>query len=233
MNENLNKKKSDYLLELALEEWLEQDPDMVKYKDAETTQCHEFSEEHKKHMKKIFRMADKVEEKAKRKYRTVQIAASIAFFLCFSTITVTQVEAFRLPIVRFFMEIKEKSALIGSYAENRLQLSIEYEQYVPTYVPDNYVVVDVKEFDSGFYIKYESEKDYTWYRYCYWNQKENLDCDVENGTISEMEINGYPAVVIKKQDEIRIIVNSEMQRFYINGHISYEDAVKILSSINF
>lgn len=55
MSKDLKQKKSDYLLELALEEQLEQDEDMKKYPLPEDVEHpHVFSEEHEKcNFKKI------------------------------------------------------------------------------------------------------------------------------------------------------------------------------------
>ncbi len=60
MSRNLDEKKSDYLLELALEEQLENDEDMRHWEQLEQENLpHEFSEQHKKRMRKIFRKANK------------------------------------------------------------------------------------------------------------------------------------------------------------------------------
>lgn len=232
MSDDLNQKKSDYLLELALEESLQQDPLMLKYQSVDEN-VHEFSEEHKKRMKKIFKMAEKVEHRAAHRRRNYQIAAGIAVFLCVSTVAVTRVEAFRLPIIRFFMEMKEKSTLIGAQTENRVGLSDKYAGYEPSYVLDGYTVVQVKEYDNGFHIKYECEDGQTWYQYSYWENKENVDADSEDGSVQEETINGHPAMVVRKDDEIRISINNGAERFYLNGTIPYDEAVKIISSINF
>ena len=87
MKRDFYKKKRDYLLELALEERLEKDPDMIKYgDDVEEKYPYTFSLEHEKRMKKIFKMADRVERKFWYKRKRYQIAAGIAFFFCFSTV---------------------------------------------------------------------------------------------------------------------------------------------------
>ncbi len=62
MSENIKKKKSDYLLELALEEQLKFDEEMLKYEKMEKeAPDHVFSKEHNEKMQKIFKMADKGE----------------------------------------------------------------------------------------------------------------------------------------------------------------------------
>lgn len=232
MNRNLNKKKSDYLLELALEERLEQDQYMQKYKE-DGENLHEFSEKYNKRIKKLFKMAEKVERKAARRQRNYRIAAGVAIFLCISTVVVTKVEAFRLPVVRLFMEIKEKSALIGTEQANKLQLTNAYANYEPAYVPKGYVVVAVEEDEDGFYVKYEEAAGDNWYMFHYWARINVIDADNEEGVVYKENINGRPAIIIQKDDEIRISINVKMQRFYLTGTISYEEAVKIMGSINF
>ena len=121
MNTELKDKKSDLLLELALEERLEHDPDILRYRSSEELETvHRFSEEHDKRMKKIFKMAERTEKRAARRKRKLQMVAGISLFLCISAVTVSQVEAFRLPIVQFFMEVKERSTLIRSQTDDSL-----------------------------------------------------------------------------------------------------------------
>lgn len=233
MGREFKDKKSEYILKLALEESLKYDPDMVKYKSGKGVEHpHVFSKEHHERMKTIFKMAERAERRAKRRQTYRRVAAGVAVFLCLSSVMVSQVEAFRLPVIRFFVEMKEKSTLFGSHAESHLGLSEENRQYEPAYVPEGYVAVAVEEDKSGFYIKYKNKQDQNWYTYNYWNEFEEIDADTENGTVQNQMINGNPVAVIRKDDEIRVILSIGTQRFYVNGTIPYEEAVKILESLN-
>lgn len=234
MENDLKKKKSDSLLKLALEEEMLQDEDMRKYlSDDEIEAPHEFSERHNKRMKQLLKKADKVEHQTAYRRRKFQIAAGVAMFLCLSTVTVTQVEAFRLPILQFFMDIKEKSARLGIYEENRLKLADEYRDYEPEYMPEGYVVVSVEQNKRGFTIQCESEGNQYWYRYQYYAEMGNLNVDTETGSVKEETINGKPAIVIEKAGEIRIIVDIGRQRFCLDGEIPYDEAVKIMESVKY
>ncbi len=232
MSEDLRKKKSESLLKLALEEQLEQDEQMLKYSEnRERENIHVFSKEHEERMKKIFKMADKVERKAKYKQKYRQLVAGIVIFLCVSAITVTNVEALRVPIVRFFKEIQEKSTLLGAIGKENQVVSEKFQKYVPTYVPEDYVIVEVEEDVERFYIKYENSKDNTIYIYYYWDDMNVASVDTEEGSIQEININGNLAYVIKKKHEIRISMNKGTQRFYLNGKLSYKEALKVMKSI--
>ena len=62
MSEDIEKKKSNYLLELALEEQWEKDTEMKKYEKIEETEpVHVFSKDHEERMREIFKMADEID----------------------------------------------------------------------------------------------------------------------------------------------------------------------------
>lgn len=232
MSEDLRKKKSESLLKLALEEQLEQDEEMLKYSEnSERENIHVFSKEHEEKMKKIFKMADKVERKAKYKQKYRQLVAGVVIFLCFSTVTVTNVEAFKLPIIQFFKEVQEKYTLFGVKGEESQIVSEQFQQYVPTYVPEDYVIVEVEEDVKRFCIKYENSKDNSVYIYYYWDEMNVAVVDTEEGIVQEINIYGNSAYVVEKKNEIKININKGTQRFYLNGRVSYEDAIKIMESI--
>lgn len=100
-------------------------------------------------------------------WKNYKIAAAAAVILCLSTVTVTRVEAFRLPIVRFFMEIKEQSTFFGLQEKKRVALSDKFQRYEPMYIPEGYVVIATEEDKNGFYIGYENEKEKRKYTYSY------------------------------------------------------------------
>ena len=76
MSEDIEKKKSNYLLELALEEQWEKDTEMKKYEKIEETEpVHVFSKDHEERMREIFKMADEVENRSRKCKRYRQIAA--------------------------------------------------------------------------------------------------------------------------------------------------------------
>lgn len=232
--DDLKKRKSDSILKLALEEEMLQDADLLKYmSDDEKENPHEFSERHNRRMKKLYKMADKVEHRAAYRRRNFQIAAGMAVFLCVSVVAVTQVEAFRLPILQFFMDIKEKSTHLGIHKENQLKLADHFCDYEPDYTPEGYVVVSLEQDESGFSIRYESEGGQSWYNYHYSRVMGNLNIDSENGDISEEIINGTPAVVIQKDDEIRIIIDIGAHRFCLEGVLPIEEAKKVMNSIKY
>lgn len=231
MSRNLDEKKSDYLLELALEEQLENDEDMRHWEQLEQENLpHEFSEQHKKRMRKIFRKAKRIEFYKEHRKRIVKITASFLVIICASVITVTQVEAFRMPLLDFFYQVKEKSTFFGVSADSGRKLTKNFQEYEPTYKPEGFVVTEVHEEDDEFFLKYEDEKG-RMYKFCYFEKIKNFALDTEATMVSNVEINGNKASIIEKGSETRIIMYEENSIFFLGGTISSEDAYKIIESV--
>ena len=66
MSDDLKRKKSDYLLELALEEQLENDGEMQAYQSG-NERPHEFSDEHNRKIKDILKRAEREQEEISQK----------------------------------------------------------------------------------------------------------------------------------------------------------------------
>lgn len=231
MSRNLDEKKSDYLLELALEEQLENDEDMRHWEQLEQeSPPHVFSERHKKRMQKIFRKARRVEFYKEHRKRMVRIAASFLVIICASVITVTQVEAFRMPLLDFFYQVKEKSTFFGVSTDSGAKFTKNFQEYEPTYQPEGFAVVEVYENEDRFSIKYEDEKG-SKYKFCFFYKFRDLALDTENARVSEIKINGNKASIIEKESETRIIMYKENSIFFLTGKLPPEEAYKIMESI--
>lgn len=232
MDEEFRKKKSEYLLKLALEEQLQQDADMEKYKSRDEIEAPPiFSEGHNKRMKKIFKMAYKVENKSKRLRAYHRMAAGFLVILCISVYSVTQVEAFRLPIIRFFMDVKEKSTLFGTRKSEESVLTEQHSEYEPKYVPYGFDVQHVEEDEDSFCITYANIQKKQGYRFYFFEDMRNCDVDTEEGFTKSIQINGNQAYIVQKKEEIRVLMNKEIHRFYLAGNIPYEEAIKIMESV--
>ncbi len=231
MSRNLDEKKSDYLLELALEEQLENDEDMRHWEQLEQENLpHEFSEQHKKRMRKIFRKAKRIEFYKEHRKRIVKIAATFLVIICASVITVTQVEAFRMPLLDFFYQVKEKSTFFGVSADSGRKLTKNFQEYEPTYKPEGFVVTEVSEKKDRFSIKYEDENGSN-YKFCFFYKFRDFALDTEDAAVSDININGKKASIIEKGSETRIIMYEENYIFFLEGTISLEDAYKIIESV--
>lgn len=231
MSRNLDEKKSDYLLELALEEQLENDEDMRHWEQLEQeSPPHVFSERHKKRMQKIFRKARRVEFYKEHRKRMARIAASFLVIICASVITVTQVEAFRMPLLDFFYQVKEKSTFFGVSADNGKKLTENFQEYEPTYKPKGFAVAEVHEEENKFYLIFVNGNGGT-YKFYFFKEIKDFALDTEDAMVSDIEINGNKASIIEKGNETKIIMYKKNMIFYLGGILSPEEAYKIMKSI--
>lgn len=230
MNGDLKKKKSDYLLELALEEQLELDDEMNAYAIDNITP-HEFSDEHIRKIEEILKKAETKEKRFKRRRKHIQVAVCLVFALSVSAFTVNQVEAFRLPFMRFFSEVREKSTKFGLQGENNFNLTKNFQAYEPQYIPDGFCVVNVKEEKDTFIIEYVNAEENHYYTFYYYNNNLTREIDTEEAGIIETEIGDNEAFMIVKDDELRVWMNEDDCQFFLRGEISIDEALKILNSI--
>lgn len=232
MSRDLEQKKSDYLLELALEEQMETDPELRRYAElAKSQPPHVFSQRHNRRMKKIFRMARKEENKEKYRKRKIRAAAGFIVFFLVAGITVSRVEAFRVPIMRMFTRIKKESTLFGVSDENYIHVTKNYQDYEPTYVLDGFYITEVQEDDYYFYIKYMNDETGQLYFFYYSKTARGFALDTEDTVTDTVEIHGKTFQYSEKNGEIRMyIVDGNV--FYLDGKISFEDAVAVMESVS-
>lgn len=232
MSRNLDEKKSDYLLELALEEQLDNDKDMRYWEQLEAENPpHVFSERHNKRMRKVFRKAKRVEFYEEYRKRVIRTVAGFLIIFCASVVTVTQVEAFRLPLVEFFTNIKEKSTFFGVAIENKTKLTKNFQEYEPTYTPEGFVVTEIDERKNKFFITYKDEIGNT-YRFYFFSKLKDFALDTEEAVDSELKINGHKVSVIEKGNKTKVIMYGDDFLFYLEGEISFEEANKVMESVH-
>ena len=230
MSDDLKRKKSDYLLELALEEQLENDGEMQAYQSG-NERPHEFSDEHNRKIKDILKRAEREENKKKYRRKRLQAAGCIILILSVSTLTVTRVEAFRLPLIRFFSEIREKSTKLNMQGENYFNLSKNFPGYVPPYIPSGFTVVEFDEGEMSFFIRYLNEDNSQEYYFYYFDNLSTKTMDTEEADVVETEIYGNKVYTVEKHNEVRVLMYKNMHQLYLRGSIPLEEAYKILESI--
>ena len=229
---DLKQEKTDALLKLALEEQMEQDDYLNQYpSDDELENPHIFSDEHNRKMKKIIKMALRVERRGERSKQYRRIAAVIGLVLIGSVTMVTQVEAFRVPMMRFFQKVTEKSTLFGVQKENNFSVTEKFQEYEPQYIPAGFSVAEVSETKYSFYITYVNDNASQKYTFLFYNGRDTTAIDSENASTWEDSIDGNKVTVIQKGDEIRLLMTKAGNDYCLQGNVALEEGYKILESI--
>lgn len=188
--------------------------------------------------KKMLGMIKSYEKKEKRKQNFIllrKVALIAAVFISVLTIgfaiTFTTVEAFKVTVINFIIEKKEKFSLISLSENNNISVPTELdEKYYPHYLPENYEIKSIFVNDSGVDIAYINKNNEVIY-YSYFDKNSKAGIDTENTKEIIVFINGFKGSIFSK-DEYRILVfESNEYVFIIEAHIGQEEIIKIAESI--
>lgn len=235
MSDDLKQKKSDYLLELGLEEQMATDEEIQRYIELEKSQPpHQFSKRHQRRMKKLFKMVRKMENREKYRRRRIHMAAGFIVFFLVAGVMATQVEAFRLPLMRVFLQIKKESTLFGVMTENDQSVTENYKEYEPQYIPDDFYVEKVEEKAGFFYIKYRNDNGTQNYTFYYSDRTRSFALDTEDAMVVSQIINGRETQIAEKEGKVGILMQGTNDEgvYYLSGNIDVDTAIKVMESID-
>lgn len=224
--------KSEMILKLALAEQLEQDPEVAAFlPEKEQEVPHTFSPEHEQKIKKISRMAKRAEHRSERKKRLLQAAACIVVFFGVSTVTIFSVDAFRIPVLSFLSDIREKATQYRIITKESSPLTNNFAEYEPMYIPDGFYVETVEDANSRASILYTNDTNDLWYEIHYSHIPFTLSFDSEDAIEQETIINGNRTIVIFENEEFRATMYTTTAHIVLVGSIPWDEAEKILKSI--
>lgn len=232
MGNNRKDLKTEMILRLALAEQLEQDSEILAFlPESEQKDKHIFSPAHEKKMRKIFRMAKRAEHRPVRRKRLQRAAACIVVFLGVSTVTISSVDAVRIPILSFFTDVKEKATQYQIVKREESPLTKAFAEYEPTYVPDGYFVENVIESNESFLIMYIDSENNQWYEFFYNSVPSTVSIDTEDAWTKETELNGNRTIIVEKNGKLRCTMYMDTSQITLIGTISMEEMEKVLISI--
>lgn len=224
--------KSEMILKLALAEQLEQDPEVAAFlPEKEQEVPHTFSPEHEQKIKKISRMAKRAEHRSERKKRLLQAAACIVVFFGVSTVTIFSVDAFRIPVLSFFVDVREKATQFRITTRDNFPLTEEFAEYEPTYLPEGFDIERINKTDEAISIMYSNGTSGEWYQIIFKNDPSSISFDTEDATTWETLIDGYKTIVVDKNGDLRVTMYADKTHILLTGTISWEEMKKILESI--
>lgn len=235
-------KKDEMILTLALLEQMENDEDLKAF-DAcadETTgqsgtagqgaKPHVFSERHNQRMKEIFKIAARAEKRRKRRRIVKRAVAGLAACICVSTCMVFSSSAFRIPVMNFFTDVKEKYSELVVDKGTKTYVTKNFQEYEPRYVPKGFNVAEVVEEDNFFKIRYVNDNG-QWYYFACYEYSHSANVDTENAVKKEIETGENNITVYVKEGNIQAIMYQNFKQFVISGEIDLDEIQKIFESI--
>ncbi|MGN1028095.1 MAG: DUF4367 domain-containing protein [Faecousia sp.] len=188
-------------------------------------------------MDKLIRKARRQEWHRRNQKTLRRLAAVFAVVILTGSVLVTQVDAVRVPVMNFFITVREEFSEIGIFQpEKQTSLSEKYDVYLPAYVPDGFVTESVEEGKNYITVRYSKDDESgDFYTLRFSSETLNGAYDTEDAEVTEITIQGYPAVLIEKmigEDEYtQLIWAIPGGQYHITGYINGEEAVCILESV--
>ena len=204
---------------------------------AQGVELHSFSPEFEGKMKKLIKKTKRKAWWSDHRKRVQRTAAMFAVLIAAGGVLVTQVDAVRIPVMSFIISVNEKFSeiQIGSSGENSV-LSEKFQDYLPTYLPEGFVVENVNEERNSVEVQYVKEDGSGYFFVLTISPASKGGAyDTENATIREISIQGYPAVLIEKVKDgteyTQLIWVPKNGEYHIAGYLPAEEAVQMLESV--
>ena len=188
--------------------------------------------------KKILSMIKKYEKGEKRKHKlrilkkvTTKVAIFIAIFTIGFLITFTTVDAFKITVINFFIEQREKFSLISLTENNNRHIPSELsEKYYPRYLPEGYKIANTYVNDDKVGISYV-DKNNEIINYDYFGINAAASIDTEDRTETSVLINNFQGHIYSKNGHNLLVFNTDKYIFVIGGFISQDEIIKMAESI--
>lgn len=219
---------------LALDELVESFPSELKDEKelcADGVELHQFSEGFEKKMQKLCAKRRRYEWFHRHKRVLRGMVASIVILLFVGGVTIASVDAIRVPIMNFFLNLGNSSSEFSPAQSEALPVSDSFRMYYPTYIPDEYVVIDSFESDIRYSVTYQKD-EYTSFVLSFSFENSTAFFDSENSAVEEIEIKNSPAIVSTRENQTIVVWQGNGFTYTISGVIDKDECIKILSSCN-
>lgn len=181
-------------------------------------------------------MKKEKEERRKHKLRSFKKFASkaavfIAVLAIGFAVTFTTVDAFKITVINFIIEQREKFSSISLTGNDNQAVPSELSgKYYPHYLPESYKIASSFINDDRVEISYVNENNEI-INYGYFGKDATAGIDTENRTEANVLINGLQGHIFSKNEHNILVFNMDEHIFVIDGFISQEEIIKIAESI--
>lgn len=194
-----------------------------------------FTQEFDNKMQLLFEQQKNSEVKAGKRKTILKIAAIIFIFLAVSTITIANVDAFRVHVLNLFSEMGDRSTTIyidDTETSYDTILSEDQGLYLPTYIPEGFMVVSVDKFNDYYLITYKNAAE-TVIELERLPSGSSVGLDIEKAQIEQIVINNELAQYFLKNEVGNLIFKYKENAFLISATISKNELVKMAESMEF
>lgn len=142
------------------------------------------------------------------------------------------VEAVRIRVLNFFIEINEKytEVRVNEVTEDNITPVLEWENYyIPEYTPDRYFyegsvdggLIKILKYNDG-----ENQIIFTQAR-----NGTSIQLDTEDAVVSTVMIDGTEGQLIIKGDRVMLFWYNDDKSFTITGYVSEDEVIRMMESL--
>ena len=187
-----------------------------------------FSPEHEAKMRKLFRRERRCAQRKRMVKYTRRAAVFLAGIIVLSGFAIMSVEAWRVKIVNYFMEITQQETAFH-FEHDATGDSYQTDELALDYIPDGFELKQSVSKRDGLRLFFEKED--LKFSVNVYPQKGNKGIDTENADIKKFKINGREAVFSTKENKNILVWNDGEYAFQIIGNISESEIVKIAENL--
>ena len=178
---------------------------------------YEFSNKFKRKMSKLIKY-EKRHPIINSIYAYSKKIAIVFLIITMSAITLTMsVDAVRVKVFSVITEIYEEfTSIIFSKEDDSVSIDNEFKPALPNYIPKGFKEIDKVESSIGLFIVYENN-EYLQIRYsCDEISNNSIILDTEDAQVEDININGYKAKYIVKNNIQQLVWNDSVSMYLID-----------------
>lgn len=198
---------------------------------------HQFSPEFERKMEKLIKKMRRKERRKSHQKRFHHVAAVFVAVILAGSVMVTKVEAIRAPIMNIIITMGERCAEIRLQEQAEKQaVSEKYDDHLPQYIVPGFCIETVREEADQISVRYMAEDESgSFYSLTFASVPGSASYDTEDAVVTEIAIQGYPAVLIEKTKNeeayTQVVWFPDGGEYHISGYITAEEAVQVLESV--
>ncbi len=226
---NMQDRIFDIVLEGAMESYAEKELEEIPSEEELKKQM-QFSKGFEKKINKLFE-----KERRKQTYKTFlhyskRIAVMIAIIFTVTTIVVFNVEAFRVKILNFIIEMQETHTDIKVEDKQKQDSSLDFEDINFGYVPEGFKCIENIKDEDILFIKFSNNHDQEIILQCS-PISAKVSIDTENAYSEKVRINGNDGLLVEKGKDNSLVWHDKNNIFRIFSNLPTEEIIKIAEKI--
>lgn len=166
-------------------------------------------------------------------------AVIILVIIVFFSTAMVSVEAFRVQVLDFLINIETKYTSFqlnnSDDTQDNEKLIVNWtHSYAPTYIPDGYEVSSASDSDSIKRIKFDSQDNNLTIIYTDYNSTDSIAIDTEGASlVKTIDINGQEGTLAVKDSTTTVAWKINDHIFTIQGQINTDEATKMAEGVKY